>query len=89
MSVYTSDGNYHINKHKDARSAIYISGTFGSATVTLQYKTGDGQFYNFSDGVFTSGDQIPLEHGAGVKVYATITGSTPTTSIEITSAGLD
>lgn len=89
MSVLTEDGNYHINKHKDSRSAVYTSGTFGTAEVTLQYLSGDGVFHDLVDGNLSADNQVILEHGAGVKVFATVTNADPSTSVEIVCAGLD
>lgn len=88
--VITIDGNYHINKkHKDARSAVYASGTFGTAAVKLTYIDSSGLHIDYKEGVVLTGDQIQLEHGSGMEVYATVSGSNPSTKIEIKCAGVD
>jgi len=84
------DGNYLINnKHKNARSAVYASGDFSTATANLEYRNSDGSYTSFIDGSIYSGDQLQVDHGIGVELYVTVSGSDASTHIEIKCAGVD
>jgi len=89
--ILTGNGSTQINKkHKDARSAVYTSGTFGvEATAAITYKNKSGVHIPFVDGALIIGEQIPVSHGNGVDIYVTIENSDPGTSVEITCAGID
>ena len=86
----TSNGDYRLNdKHNDAKSSIMVSGVASTAVIKLTYKTMSGNYVEFKDSAIVPGDQVRLDHGTGVKVYATITGASVDTEVEIVCAGID
>jgi hypothetical protein len=85
-----ADGFYHLNnKHKNANSAIYASGTMGTATAKLVYINTDETYSDYLDGAITSGNQIQLKHGAGMTVYVQVSGADASTNIVFKCAGVD
>jgi hypothetical protein len=85
-----ANGFYHLNnKHKNANSAIYVSGIMGTAAAKLVYPKTDGTYADFQDGALTLGDQVQLKHGVGMQVYVEISGSNAATNIEFKCAGVD
>jgi hypothetical protein len=85
-----ADGFYFLNKHKNANSVIYASGTMGTATAKLVYQNVDKETYSdYLNGAITSGDQIQLPHGLGMTVYVEVSGANSSTNIEFKCAGID
>ena len=88
--LLTDNGNYHINRgFRDAKSAVYVSGTLGTATATLTYKNQAGLYIPFTDGLLVINDQLPVDHGVGVNIYVTVANADGTTAIDIMCAGVD
>ena len=89
--ILTENGSTQINKgHKDARSAVYTSGTLGVAAVaTISYKNAAGSYIPFTDGLLVIGDQIHVDHGIGVDIYVVLSNVDVTTSVEVMCAAVD
>jgi hypothetical protein len=87
--IATVDGTYQLNSHKDARSAVYTYGNFGTATVKLVYENFDGTYTDFQQSGLVSGTQLQVVHGAGLDIFASVSGSDASTYIELKCAGID
>lgn len=78
----TKDGNYHLNKHKASRSAVYSSGDLGGGTIELWVNTGPDStavpLKDEEDQTITMAEatQREVNHGTGVALYAKLSGST-------------
>jgi hypothetical protein len=83
----TGNGDFHLKPKVRGKGAgtsiIYVSGTFGTATVTLNYKDETGTFIPLTDGVLAVDTQNSVDHGVGMDVYAVIATADGTTDINI------
>lgn len=61
----------------------YVSGIFGTATLTLGYFDKLGQWVPLEDGTLTSGSQNPVKTGAGITIYAEVVNADINTNIAV------
>jgi|TARA_R110000744_G_scaffold157581_2_gene273433 hypothetical protein len=66
-------------EHYSNKSAIYISGNFGTATVDIVKKSG----FPVNESPITTNTSFSLEHGKGATLYLEVSGVSGSTSIDV------
>ncbi len=84
QSVFTTDGNHSLNHSLPAGElAVYCSGTFGGAAAFIAYGDDDNTMIPLTDGTLTAGNQYLVKCGAGMPIFAVISGATGITEISL------
>lgn len=91
FSAQTANGNSttfnaigDLNNSTPIYSFLTIYGTFGGATVTLQYQAADGNWYTTGDVSITDSCAYFIEISVNVAYRLNLTGATGSTSISST-----
>lgn len=74
----TANGEFELavnddNKTHSTKVTVYGPADMGTATVTLGYKDNSGTFTTYINGVLAANDQLLVNSGWGVPLFATIT----------------
>ena len=86
MPTIKTDGNHLLDNPSPSQvSSIAAYGTWGGASITLGFMGTDATVhaYGSDNTAKTANGEWLLRHGAGVKVYAIVTGATGTTDIYV------
>ncbi len=67
---------------------IYVSGTLGGATPTLQYQDEGENWIDLENGILAIDTQNKVECGIGASIYLEVTGASGTTDIYVTTRGM-
>jgi len=82
--IITADGNHALNQNlKNGKLILYVSGEYGGATASLSYVDSVGSTIPLTDGELLTGQQYQIDAGKYITLFATVTGASGTTAIEI------
>ena len=84
--LITQDGTYlltpEFSGENGAKMLLFISGTFGTSTNTLQYLNGQGDFIDLEDGLLLVNTQNQIYMGTK-PIYLNVSGADQDTAIDV------
>ena len=87
----TTDGNHKLNTNLSGIASgtyvIYVSGVPAGAILTLTYKDPEGDYIPLLNGGLVVGEQYTVSSGLHMPIYASVSGATGSTDINIITKG--
>ena len=90
--IITTNGSYRLRDKKRSKTfshtAVYVSGTLGTAVATLSYYNSSGIAIPIEDGVLEINKQYLMHDGVDKEIYIIVTSANESTAIDIESHGV-
>ncbi len=90
--ILTEDGSYKLRDKKRSktfsRTAVYVSGTMGTATATLSYYNSSGTAIPLEDGTLEINKQYLIHDGVDKDIHIVVATADGSTAIDVETHGV-